>query len=77
MSGSAPLYLDGPRQTVTRYLRVNARPARLKLACGARRHFLVLKCLIAVRAAKVAGLGGQYDEIEIVRAKMSPCCDRH
>jgi hypothetical protein len=34
------------------------------------RHFLVLKRFIAIRAAKVAGLGGQYDEIEIIRTKM-------
>src|SRR5436190_10384465 len=34
------------------------------------RHFLVFERLIAIRAAKVASFGGQYDEIEVVRAKM-------
>ena len=33
-------------------------------------HFLVLERLIAVRATKIAGFGGQYNKIEVVRAKM-------
>src|SRR5439155_12514903 len=34
------------------------------------RHFLVFERLVAVRAAKVASFGGQYDEVEVVRAEM-------